>query len=99
MEINLAHGAAQQRARRIAKRDHGLQSLRIGRQLALAAAPQRLVDTRHEEDQLHETRALDDIAKAVDPVVSGTIGHHKLTRAGDMDKTGIAATWRSIDAA
>src|SRR5260370_15247231 len=49
--------------------------------------------------QLHKARALDNIAETVDPVVAGTIGHQKLVRAGDVDKTRIAAAWRGIDTA
>src|SRR3979490_611623 len=60
----------------------------------LPASAQRVVDARHKEDQLHEARALDNIAETVDPVVAGTIGHQQLGRAGDVAKTGIGAASR-----
>src|SRR5450755_4320596 len=99
MEIGLVHRDAQYRARQLAELLHRGQQIRLGRQLAGAADAKRLVDTRHEEDQLHEARALDDIAETVDAVVAGAIGHQEPVRAGDIDKTRIAAARRRIDAA
>ena len=67
--------------------------------LPLPPTRKRLVDPGHEEDQLHEARALDDIPETVDPVVAGTIRHQQLVRSGDVDEAGIAAARRGIDAA
>src|SRR5258708_35157197 len=71
----------------------------MGRHLALAADTQRLVDSGHEEDQLHEARAFDDVAKTVDAVVAGAVWHQQQVRSGDVDKAGSAAARRGIDAA
>src|ERR1700737_4077563 len=46
MEIGLVHGDAQHRARQLAELHHRCQQIRLHRQLALAAAAKRLVDTR-----------------------------------------------------
>ena len=53
----------------------------------------------HEEHQVHEAGALDDIPETVDPVVAGAVGHQQPVRSGDTDKAGIAAARRGIDAA
>jgi hypothetical protein len=64
-----------------------------------AADAQRLVDAGQKEDQLHEAASFDNIAETVDPVVAGAIGHQEPVRPGDVDKTGIAAARRGVDAA
>jgi hypothetical protein len=61
----------------------------IDRYLAAAADAQRLVDPGHEEDQLHEARALDDVAKAVDAVVAGTDPASAAVRPGTWTKPGL----------
>src|SRR5260221_37607 len=99
MEVALGQADAQHHARRLAESHHRRQQIRIRRERALAADAQRLVDAGYEEDQLHKAASLDDVSKTVDPVVAGAIGHQELVRPGDMDKAGVAAARRGIDAA
>ena len=99
MEVDLVHADAQHHARRLAEFHHRRQQIRIGRERALAADAQRLVDAGYEEDQLHKAASLDDVSKTVDPVVAGAIGHQEPVRPGDMDKAGVAAARRGIDTA
>src|ERR1700683_854773 len=99
MEIGLAHVDAQHGAWQLAKLSHRLEQSRVRRHRALAADAKRLVQTRHEEDQMHAARALDDIFKTVDAVVAGPIGHQEPVRTIDMDKAWTAAARRGIDAA
>src|SRR4029078_1991600 len=59
VEIDFADVDPQRRARRLAELDHRGQQFRLRGDFPSAADAQRLVDPRHEEDQLHEARAFD----------------------------------------
>src|SRR3954466_11913996 len=51
------------------------------------------------EDKLQETRALHDVAKAVDPVVAGAVRHQQAPGSGHPHEARVAAARGGIDAA
>src|SRR5689334_18390724 len=99
MEVGLAHGDREHGARLFAELHHFGEKLRLCRYGARAADTQRLVDARHEKDQLHEAAAFDDVPEAVDAVVARAVGHQEMVRPVDMNETGTAAARGGIDAA
>src|SRR2546423_12538238 len=99
MKVGLLHGDAQYRARKLAEFFERGQSIRLGRQRACAANAQRLVNPRHEKNELHEAGALDDVSETVDPVIARAIGHQEPVRTGHLYESGVAAARRGIDAA
>jgi monoamine oxidase len=99
VEISLAYLDLQHCAGQLAELFHPGEQRLIDRYRALAADAKRLVDPRHEEDQLQETGAFDDIPKTIDAVVAGAIRHQQPVRAFDMHEARRAAARRGVDAA
>jgi hypothetical protein len=96
MEVGFIDFYSENRSRLLAELDHPFQELSIGRDGTLAVDPQHFIDSRYEEEQMYKASSVDEVSKAVEPVVAGAVRHQQQVRPLDMDEAGIATSRRCI---